>query len=92
MGNILNEKIKEFWGGFVVGGFAGVNFLFTGFNNWGDIVLAYTLKFFASIIFALVSGICTVAAVDFYKHKIKHKLFGHDKEKDKSDGQDQEAA
>lgn len=75
MDKYLNEKIKEFWGGFMVGGIAGVKFLFTGGHSWEDLALEYAIKFFAAIMFAFISGIFTVFAVDLYKHKLKDKLF-----------------
>lgn len=75
MGNYLDEKVKEFWGGFVVGGFAGVNFLFVDAVSWVDVATGYILRFIGVVMIAATSGVMTAMAVDFYKHKIKPKLF-----------------
>ena len=75
MQEFINGKVKEFWSGSIVGFIAGIKFLFNGENNWGNLVLQYTVKFFAVCIFAFMSGLFTVIAKDFYDHKVKNWLF-----------------
>lgn len=86
MGNYLNEHVKEFWGGFTVGGFAGVNFLFADIPSWGDLAVGYTIRFLGAVMIAAASGVLTTMAVDWYKHKIKERLF-KPKENDKEENQ-----
>lgn len=75
MGNYLDEKVKEFWGGFTVGGFAGINFLFADVPTFGHLALEYTIRFIGAVMIAATSGVCTAMAVDFYKHKVRDRLF-----------------
>lgn len=76
----IYENTKEFWGGFVGGGFTGSSFLFV--NN--GIVLNYIGGLVTVALSAIIGGMFTALAADYYKHKIKHKLFKH-KENGKSD-------
>lgn len=85
MGNYLDEKVKEFWGGFTVGGFAGVNLLFADAPTWNHLVLEYTLRFFGAVMIAVTSGLCTALVLDLYKYKFKDKIF-----KPKKDGNKEE--
>lgn len=85
MEKIFHEKIRLFLGGSVIGGIAGGRILFGGHATWGDLVLEYTMKFFGTIILAFASGLVTVVAHDFYKHKVKHRLFKKKKEETKQD-------
>lgn len=89
MGNYLDEKVKEFWGGFIVGGYSGVKFLFADPTGWDHMVLEYTLRFLGAIFIAATSGVLTAMTIDLYKYKIKDKLF-KPKENDKEE--DQKAA
>ena len=75
MQEFFSGKVKEFYGGTVVGFITGWHFLFAGPLGWGDLVIQYVLKFLATIIFAFVSGIMTVLAKDFYVSVIKPRLF-----------------
>lgn len=85
MEKLFHEKIRLFLGGGIAGGLAGGHFLFGGSPTGGDLVFGYTMKFFGTIILAFVSGLFTVMAHDFYKHKIKHRLFKKKKEETKQD-------
>jgi len=81
MEKFFGEKIKVFIGGSVVGWLAGIKFLFGGTHRPDDMVVEYIIKFFATIIFAFMSGLMTVIAKDFYDHKIKNRLFKNKKDK-----------
>lgn len=81
MGNYLDEKVKEFWGGFTVGGITGVNFLFTDAPTLGHVAIEYTFRFIGALMIAVTSGLCTAMALDLYKYKFKDKIF-----KPKQDG------
>lgn len=75
MHEFFNGKFKEFWSGSIIGFVAGVKLLFADPTTWGGYVLAYTLKYFAVILFSLTSGVMTVFAKDVYDGWIKPKLF-----------------
>lgn len=79
MEKLFHEKIRLFIGGSVIGGISGFRLFIDGIPVGSDLVWAYTTKFFGTIILAFVSGLFTVVAHDFYKHKIKHRLFGKKK-------------
>lgn len=72
---LVHEKGKLFLRGFVVGGYSGFIFLFDVNLNWNDIAWLWAVKFFGVIILGFTSGLMTVLSTDFYKHKLKDKLF-----------------
>lgn len=80
MEKLFQEKIRLFIGGSAIGGIAGFRLFIDGIPVGGNLVWAYTIKFFGTIILAFVSGLFTVVAHDFYKHKIKDRLFKNKKE------------
>lgn len=92
MQELFKEKLKWFIVGGAVGGIAGFHFLFDGAPiSPGDLALEYTAKFFGTIILTFVSGLTTVIAHDFYKEKLKHKLFKHGKRKKQTEKRSEEA-
>lgn len=81
MWKFINENFKEFWRGTIAGGFAGGGYVF--FNK--IILLDYIGSLFTVALSAIVGGMATALAADYYKHKIKNKLFKtkKDERKDK---------
>lgn len=77
MERLFRAYLKEFWGGAFVGGTTGSVFLFPAPLLLKSFLLAYIIKIIGTGILAGISGLCTILAVDFYKHKIKDKLFGN---------------
>lgn len=79
----IYENFKEFWGGVVGGSVTG-----GGLVYFGKIVFLDYLGSLATVaLSAIIGGMCTALAADYYKHKIKHKLF-----KSKQNGTDKEKA
>lgn len=89
MEELFKEKLKWFIGGGTVGLIAGINFLFGAEATWSNIAIEWMAKFFGTIMLTFVSGLATVIAHDFYKHKIQNKLF---KNKPKDDERKKDAA
>lgn len=86
MGKIISDNFKEFLGSFIVGWVVWAKLLFTDNSNLGDFALGFMLKFLGAGMIALFTAICTAAAVDFYKHKMRDRLFPpNKKDKDKED-------
>lgn len=71
MWKFIADNFKEFWRGTVAGSFAGGGYVW--FNK--IILLDYVGSLFTVALSAIVGGMATALAADYYKHKIKHKLF-----------------
>lgn len=71
----VREHIKEFWGGCFAGGIAGGSYLFPAPVLLKSYLIAFGFKIIATGLLAGISGLFTALFVDFYKHKIKPKLF-----------------
>lgn len=67
----IYENLKEFWGGFVGGGFAGI-----GLSRIdGVAILKYLGGLGTVALSAIIGALFTALASDYYKHRIKNKLF-----------------
>lgn len=92
MDELFREKLKFFIGGAlafgVPSGIALYSFPFLA-GNTIQVVLEFTARFFGTIIIAFSTGLMTVIAHDFYKEKLKDKLF---KSKKKDDERKKDAA
>lgn len=65
------SKIKSLVGGGIAGGLCSINLLFAGPHS----LLDFVVKFFGLLVAALMTGFFTNLGTDFYKLKIKPRLF-----------------
>lgn len=81
MWKFITDNFKEFWRGSIAGSFAGGGYIWLN----KIILLDYLGSLITVALSAAVGGMCTALAADYYKHKIKNKLFKPKKdERDKS--------
>lgn len=75
MWKFIQENIKEFWTGIAGGSVASGGFLFIKQSLLTDTFLSLTLVGIS----AVIGGMGTALAADFYKHHIQKKLFKNKK-------------
>jgi hypothetical protein len=82
MDNFTNGSGHRFWQGAFFGfiGWAGLLF-HSGFGYWVDAIS----KLIGSSILAGVTGLFTMLCTDFYKQKLKNRIFKRKKDKDEQD-------
>lgn len=71
MDNGGSKTVILMFGGGMGGAIGYVNILFTGSHTYIDLIV----KFFGLLIAAFITGFVTVLGNDFYKLKVKNKLF-----------------
>lgn len=71
MWKFITDNFKEFWRGGVAGSVAGGGYVWLN----KIILLDYIGSLFTVALSAIVGAMATALAADYYKHKIKHKLF-----------------
>jgi hypothetical protein len=78
----LNGSGHRFWQGAFIGfiGWGGLLF-HAGFGYWIDAIA----KMISSSVLAGVTGLATMLFTDYYRYKIKKKLFKTKKDKDEKD-------
>jgi hypothetical protein len=79
MEKFIRAHLQEFWSGAFTGGVAGSIFLFPAPLFVNHFFLAYVVKIIGTAVMAGLSGLATAFAVDFYRHKIKQKIFRRNK-------------
>lgn len=82
MEKLSSDRLQAFVGGSIAGGTCSVSLLFTGgAHDW----LMIALKFSGLLIAAATTGMATLLGHDFYKYKIKPKIFKDGKREEEKD-------
>lgn len=79
MWKFITGNVKEFWRGTVAGGCASSSYIWIN----KIIILDYIGSLFTIAFSAAIGGMLTALGADYYKHKLKHKLFKPKKDADK---------
>lgn len=78
----IQDHGKVFWGGAMAGGIAIGNWIFSIPDFLNAFWVAFTMKIFATICSAAITGFVTSLITDWYKHKVKHLIFKQKTKKD----------
>lgn len=87
MGNLGNGNSKFLVGGSIGGFLCGIDLLYSSAS-----FIELAVKFAGLLAAGFITGFCTVLGNDFYKLKVKNKLFKTKTKKDVDTGTDQRVA